>query len=187
MSLIHETDYGTPASKSSDIVELTIDGAQGQRAGRHVDHARGDGPSATKSRNSAPPIASTHSAPAAFVLSRSKAATARPPLARHRSRPAWSSIRRRRALKALRNGVMELYISDHPLDCLTCAANGNCELQTQAGVVGLREVRYGYEGENPPEEHQGHIQSLFSPMTRRNASSAIAASAPAKRCKARSR
>ena len=51
-------------------------------------------------------------------------------------------------LKKLRKGVMELYISDHPLDCLTCAANGDCELQDMAGAVGLREVRYGYEGEN---------------------------------------
>ncbi len=48
----------------------------------------------------------------------------------------------------LRRGVMELYISDHPLDCLTCSANGDCELQDMAGAVGLREVRYGYEGEN---------------------------------------
>ncbi len=46
-------------------------------------------------------------------------------------------------LQALRKGVMELYISDHPLDCLTCAANGDCELQDMAGVVGLRNVRYG--------------------------------------------
>ncbi len=51
-------------------------------------------------------------------------------------------------LAKLRRGVMELYISDHPLDCLTCSANGDCELQDMAGVVGLREVRYGYEGEN---------------------------------------
>ena len=49
-------------------------------------------------------------------------------------------------LKQLRRGVMELYISDHPLDCLTCAANGDCELQEQAGAVGLRDVRYGYDG-----------------------------------------
>jgi formate dehydrogenase major subunit len=42
----------------------------------------------------------------------------------------------------LRRGVMELYISDHPLDCLTCAANGDCELQDVAGQVGLRDVRY---------------------------------------------
>lgn len=46
-------------------------------------------------------------------------------------------------LKKLRRGVMELYISDHPLDCLTCSANGDCELQDMAGAVGLREVRYG--------------------------------------------
>lgn len=52
------------------------------------------------------------------------------------------------ALAKLRRNVMELYISDHPLDCLTCSANGDCELQDMAGAVGLREVRYGYDGEN---------------------------------------
>ena len=51
-------------------------------------------------------------------------------------------------LKSLRRGVMELYISDHPLDCLTCSANGDCELQDMAGAVGLREVRYGFDGAN---------------------------------------
>jgi len=51
-------------------------------------------------------------------------------------------------LAKLRRNVMELYISDHPLDCLTCPTNGDCELQDMAGVVGLREVRYGYEGHN---------------------------------------
>ncbi|MCZ2722655.1 formate dehydrogenase subunit alpha [Marinomonas sp. 15G1-11] len=48
----------------------------------------------------------------------------------------------------LRRNVMELYISDHPLDCLTCPANGDCELQDMAGAVGLREVRYGFDGHN---------------------------------------
>ncbi|HEV2780961.1 MAG TPA: formate dehydrogenase subunit alpha [Actinophytocola sp.] len=51
-------------------------------------------------------------------------------------------------LAKLRQGIMELYISDHPLDCLTCSANGDCELQDMSGVVGLRQVRYGYEGRN---------------------------------------
>lgn len=51
-------------------------------------------------------------------------------------------------LAELRRNVMELYISDHPLDCLTCPTNGDCELQDMAGAVGLREVRYGYEGAN---------------------------------------
>ena len=48
----------------------------------------------------------------------------------------------------LRRNVMELYVSDHPLDCLTCSANGDCELQDMAGAVGLREVRYGTDGAN---------------------------------------
>ena len=52
------------------------------------------------------------------------------------------------AIAKRRRGVMELYISDHPLTCLTCSANGDCELQDMAGAVGLREVRYGYAGEN---------------------------------------
>ncbi len=56
-------------------------------------------------------------------------------------------------LAELRRNVMELYISDHPLDCLTCPANGNCELQDMAGVVGLRHVRYGHSGKN-------HLDSL---------------------------
>ncbi len=51
-------------------------------------------------------------------------------------------------LADIRKGMMELYISDHPLDCLTCPTNGNCELQDMAGVVGLRDVRYGYQGKN---------------------------------------
>src|SRR5690606_32886324 len=51
-------------------------------------------------------------------------------------------------LHELRRNVMELYISDHPLDCLTCPENGDCELQDMAGVVGLRNVRYGYDGAN---------------------------------------
>ena len=45
-------------------------------------------------------------------------------------------------VRRIRKGVMELYISDHPLDCLTCSANGDCELQDMAGAVGLRDVRY---------------------------------------------
>jgi formate dehydrogenase major subunit len=59
----------------------------------------------------------------------------------------------------LRRGVMELYISDHPLDCLTCAANGDCELQDMAGAVGLREVRYGYDGDN----HLGQAKDESNP------------------------
>src|SRR5258706_11009203 len=50
----------------------------------------------------------------------------------------------------LRRGVMELYISDHPLDCLTCAANGDCELQDMAGGRGLREGSFVFVGRKFP-------------------------------------
>lgn len=56
------------------------------------------------------------------------------------------------ALFRLRRGVMELYISDHPLDCLTCSANGACELQDMAGRVGLRQVRYAGGANHLKEE-----------------------------------
>ncbi|SDG45121.1 formate dehydrogenase major subunit [Onishia taeanensis] len=65
-------------------------------------------------------------------------------------------------LARLRRNVMELYISDHPLDCLTCPANGDCELQDMAGAVGLREVRYGFTGENHLEAEKDHSNPYFS-------------------------
>ena len=69
------------------------------------------------------------------------------------------------ALARLRRGVMELYISDHPLDCLTCPANGNCELQDMAGAVGLREVRYRSGGANHlhAEKDQSNPYFTFDP------------------------
>jgi formate dehydrogenase major subunit len=65
-------------------------------------------------------------------------------------------------LAQIRRGVMELYISDHPLDCLTCSANGNCELQDMAGEVGLREVRYGFDGANHLREAKDESNPYFS-------------------------
>ena len=83
----------------------------------------------------------------------------------------------------LRRNVMELYMSDHPLDCLTCTANGNCELQDMAGVVGLRHVRYGYAGKNHLDS--GRMSPIpISPSIRPNASCARDACARATRCRA---
>jgi formate dehydrogenase major subunit len=51
-------------------------------------------------------------------------------------------------LHKLRRNVMELYISDHPLDCVSCPANGHCELQDVAEDLGVTETRYGLSGHN---------------------------------------
>ena len=67
-------------------------------------------------------------------------------------------------VKKVRKGVMELYISDHPLDCLTCAANGDCELQDMAGMVGLRDVRYEAVATHFETRHAGgDVNAQFIP------------------------
>lgn len=45
-------------------------------------------------------------------------------------------------IQRLRKNIIELVLTDHPLDCLTCEVNNNCELQTVAAKVGIRDVRY---------------------------------------------
>ena len=81
-------------------------------------------------------------------------------------------------LAAVRRGVMELYISDHPLDCLTCPANGHCELQDMAGAVGLREVRYGYDGAN----HLAAAKDTSNPYFTFDASKCIVCSRCVRAC-----
>ncbi len=65
------------------------------------------------------------------------------------------------SLARVRKGVLELYISDHPLDCLTCAANGDCELQDVAGEVGLRDVRYGIRRRQSPRSDKRHFEPVL--------------------------
>ena len=45
-------------------------------------------------------------------------------------------------LTQLRRGVIDLYVSDHPLDCDTCPADGHCELQDMAAAVGITHTSY---------------------------------------------
>jgi formate dehydrogenase major subunit len=81
-------------------------------------------------------------------------------------------------VEKLRQGVMELYISDHPLDCLTCSANGDCELQDMAGTVGLRQVRYGYDGAN----HRDSVKDASNPYFDFDPSKCIACSRCVRAC-----
>src|SRR5262250_870478 len=149
MSLVHEIDYGTPRSRAEKTVTLTIDGAavtvpEGTSIMRAAMEMGTQIPKLCASdmleafgscrlclveiqgRNGTPASCTTPVAEGMVVQTQTE------------------------RLKRLRKGVMELYISEHPLDCLTCSANGDCELQDMAGAVGLREVRYGYDGERHP-------------------------------------
>jgi len=54
-------------------------------------------------------------------------------------------------LRQLRKGVVELYVSDHPLNCKGCPADTHCELQSVAGDLGVTGSPYGADGAS----HQG--------------------------------
>jgi len=51
-------------------------------------------------------------------------------------------------LDSLRKNVLELYVSDHPLDCADCPSDGDCELQELALEMGVERSRYGCDGRN---------------------------------------
>jgi formate dehydrogenase major subunit len=147
MALLHELDYGTPESISPAEVTLEIDGKPVTvPAGTSVMRA------AVEAGVQIPKLCATDSVKAfgscRLCLVEIEGRRGTPASC---TTPAEAGMKVRTQspkLAKLRRGVMELYISDHPLDCLTCGANGNCELQDMAGVVGLREVRYGYDGAN---------------------------------------
>ncbi|MFG1332901.1 formate dehydrogenase subunit alpha [Xanthobacter autotrophicus] len=147
MSLVHEIDYGTPASKSQKLVTLTIDGMSVTvPEGTSIMRA------AMELGNQIPKLCATDMLDSfgscRLCLIEIEGRNGTPASC---TTPVAEGIvvkTQTERLKQIRKGVMELYISDHPLDCLTCSANGDCELQDMAGVVGLRDVRYGYEGEN---------------------------------------
>ena len=85
-------------------------------------------------------------------------------------------------LEKLRRGVMELYLSDHPLECLTCAVNGICELQDMAGAIGVRDVRYGYAGENHFDTIHADPVDLSNPYFQFEASKCIVCSRCVRAC-----
>ena len=161
MSLIHEIDYGTPASKATGQVTLTIDG---QRitvpAGTSIMRAAMD------TGIQVPKLCATDSVEAfgscrlCLVEIAGRAGT--PASCTTPVAPDMVVSTQTERLKQIRKGVMELYISDHPLDCLTCAANGDCELQDMAGAVGLRDVRYGYDGENHTTQAKDESNPYFT-------------------------
>jgi formate dehydrogenase major subunit len=147
MTLIQEMDYGTPRVQSGTTVTLTVDGRsvtvpEGTSVMRAAAEAGIKVPKLCAT-DSLEPFGSCRLCLVEIAGRSGTPASCTTPVAAGMA-VTTSSERLRR----LRRGVMELYISDHPLDCLTCAANGNCELQDAAGEVGLREVRYGYAGDN---------------------------------------
>ena len=147
MYSVRETDYGTPARVSERLVTLEVDGVE-----ESVPEGTSVMRAAAQAGYSIPKLCATD-----MLESFGSCRLCLVEIEGRKGYPASCTtlvaegmrVRTQTpALAKLRRNVMELYISDHPLDCLTCPANGNCELQEMAGAVGLREVRYGYDGAN---------------------------------------
>lgn len=156
-----QTDYGTPASQSDKLITLTIDDREitvpdGTSIMRASIMAGINVPKLCAT-DSLEPFGSCRLCVVEIEGRRGYPASCTTPVAEglkvHTQTPKLADIRR---------GTMELYISDHPLDCLTCATNGDCELQDMAGAVGLREVRYGYEGENHLDAKKDESNPYFT-------------------------
>ncbi len=160
--IIPDADYGTPASKSKEMVTLTVDGFEVTvPAGTSVMRA------AKETGISIPKLCATDNMEAfgscrlCVVEIEGRAGT--PASCTTPVAPGMVVHTQTGQLKRLRKGVMELYISDHPLDCLTCAANGDCELQDMAGAVGLRDVRYEPGANHFEARHNGEVNPQWTP------------------------
>ncbi len=147
-STMHEMDYGTPKRDSEQQVTLRIDGVSVTvPAGTSLMRA------AAQAGIQVPKLCATDSLEAwgscRLCLVQIEGRKGFPASCTTPAEDGMVVCTHNDRLAQLRRGVMELYISDHPLDCLTCSANGDCELQDMAGVTGLRNVRYGTPGTAP--------------------------------------
>jgi formate dehydrogenase major subunit len=147
MNQLNGLDFGTPERVSETTVTLEIDGVEVRvAAGTSVMRA------AVEAGVNVPKLCATDSlepfGSCRLCLVEIEGRRGYPASCTTPCEPNMKVRTQTAKLADIRKGMMELYISDHPLDCLTCPTNGNCELQDMAGVVGLREVRYGYEGRN---------------------------------------
>ena len=161
MTILKEPDYGTPEVSSENSVKVKIDGIDVEvPAGTSVMRA------AAEAGIQVPKLCATDSLNAfgscRMCLVEIDGKKGTPASCTTPCEQGMVVKTQTPKVERLRRGVMELYISDHPLDCLTCPANGDCELQDMAGVVGLRDVRYGFEGSNHLNEETDSSNPYFS-------------------------
>jgi formate dehydrogenase major subunit len=154
-------DFGTPKRESADVVSLEIDGETVTvPKGTTVLRA------AAETGINIPKLCATDSlepfGSCRLCLVEIEGAKGLPASCTTEVREGMVVTTQNDRLADIRRNVMELYISDHPLDCLTCPTNGDCELQDMAGATGLREVRYGYDGENHLDAEKDKSNPYFT-------------------------
>ncbi|HEX5368572.1 MAG TPA: formate dehydrogenase subunit alpha [Dehalococcoidia bacterium] len=161
MTLIKETDYGTPHRTSEQMVTLEIDGKEiTVPAGTSIMRASVEmGVNVPKlcATDSLEPFGSCRLCLVEIEGRRGTPASCTTPV-----EPGMKVSTQTPKLAKLRRGVMELYMSDHPADCLAESANGECELHDMAESVGLTQVRYSYDGANHLHEEKDESNPYFT-------------------------
>ena len=161
--LRREIDYGTPASKAVETVTLEIDG-ESITVPKGTSLMR----AAAAAHISVPKLCATDSLNAfgscRLCLVEIEGRKGYPASC---TTPAEAGMKVRTQsprLQQLRQGVMELYMSDHPADCQACSRmNGDCELQEMAVAVGLSDVRYGVGGQFGGAHHLNDTKDESNP------------------------
>ena len=145
MTLLAEPDYGTPARPGRTEVRVQIDGtAVSVPAGTSVMRA------AALAGVEIPKLCATDSlepfGSCRLCLVEIEGRKGTPASCTTPCSPDMVVTTGSPRLQRLRRGVVELYASDHPSDCLTGHTHGECDLAAVAATVGLADVRYGASG-----------------------------------------
>ena len=147
MLSINDKDLGTPARDSATLVTLEVDGrAVTVPTGTSVLRA------AALAEVAIPKLCATDSlepfGSCRLCLVEIEGRKGFPASCTTPVEPGMKIRTQSEQLGKLRRNVMELYMSDHPIDPFECKAGGKCELHEMANAVGLVHVRYGDGGRN---------------------------------------
>ena len=161
MTLLREPDYGTPARPGAADVQVEIDGVSVTvSAGTSVMRA------AALAGVDIPKLCATDSLEAfgscRLCLVEIDGRKGTPASCTTPCTPDMAVTTQTPRLQRLRRAVTELYLSDHPSDCLTSDTHGECELQTLATAMDLHDVRYGFEGRNHLDAHKDESNPYFT-------------------------
>jgi formate dehydrogenase major subunit len=144
MSLIQEIDYGTPRSSAEKMVTLTIDGKTATvPEGTSIMRA------AMEIGTEIPKLCATDMLDAfgscRLCLVEIEGRNGTPASCTTPVAEGLAVVTRSDRLDRLRKGVMELYVSDHPVDSLDRSTQAGIDLLDTAEAVGLEDVRYGFD------------------------------------------
>jgi formate dehydrogenase major subunit len=169
MRSIAETDLGTPKSKSTETIALTIDGQDVRvPVGTSVLRA------AAEIGITIPKLCATELLDAfgscRLCLVQIEGMKGFPASCTTPVAAGMKVTTQGDKLGELRRGVMELYLSDHPLAAITSPQGGRTEIEEMAKAVGLEDVRYGFAGANHVEAKNadGDANPLFAEIDESN-------------------